>query len=246
MLVQQILASKGDLGVITVAPGTTVQEVARLLSSKRIGAVIVSSDGKSARGIVSERDIVRELGCDRINVVSIGQDMARTIGGFGELCEIAAERGIAVSAEMGSLGPLKQVAAAMEVVRGVSQPNFSLVIDSMHFFRLGNTIADLAALDPALIGYVQLADEKDFPHQGKLDFASSEVTATTGTARVRGEFANKDPYAREQPARHGTVFVVRLVKPRPAEVIVHPQPAPAASLSGGKSPASRPHEERVA
>ena len=62
MLVQQILASKGDLGVITVAPGTTVQEVARLLSSKRIGAVIVSSDGKSARGIVSERDIVRELG----------------------------------------------------------------------------------------------------------------------------------------------------------------------------------------
>lgn len=62
MLVQQILASKGDLGVITVAPGTTVQKVAELLSSKRIGAVIVSSDGKSAHGIVSERDIVRELG----------------------------------------------------------------------------------------------------------------------------------------------------------------------------------------
>lgn len=62
MLVQQILASKGDLGVITVAPGTTVQEVAALLSSKRIGAVIVSADGKAAKGIVSERDIVRELG----------------------------------------------------------------------------------------------------------------------------------------------------------------------------------------
>ncbi|WP_374374396.1 CBS domain-containing protein [Tabrizicola sp.] len=62
MLVQQILASKGDSGVITVAPGTTVQEVAALLSSKRIGAVIVSADGKTAKGIVSERDIVRELG----------------------------------------------------------------------------------------------------------------------------------------------------------------------------------------
>ncbi|WP_374397975.1 CBS domain-containing protein [Tabrizicola sp.] len=62
MLVQQILASKGDSGVITVAPGTTVQEVAALLSSKRIGAVIVSADGKAAKGIVSERDIVRELG----------------------------------------------------------------------------------------------------------------------------------------------------------------------------------------
>ena len=40
--------------------------------------------------------------------------------------------------------------------------------------------------------YVQLADEKDFPHQGKLDFVESEVTASTGTARLRGEFANKD------------------------------------------------------
>mgnify|MGYP000988710630 FL=1 len=62
MLVQQILASKGDQNVITVAPGTTVQQVAELLSSKRIGAVIVSADGKAAKGIVSERDIVRELG----------------------------------------------------------------------------------------------------------------------------------------------------------------------------------------
>jgi len=62
MLVQQILTSKGDHGVITVAPGTTVQKVAELLSSKRIGAVVVSADGKGAKGIVSERDIVRELG----------------------------------------------------------------------------------------------------------------------------------------------------------------------------------------
>ena len=62
MLVQQILASKGDQNVITVPPGSTVQEVAALLSSKRIGAVIVSTDGKAAKGIVSERDIVRELG----------------------------------------------------------------------------------------------------------------------------------------------------------------------------------------
>lgn len=62
MLVHQILASKGDHGVITVAPGTSVQQVAELLSSKRIGAVVVSSDGTTAKGIVSERDIVRELG----------------------------------------------------------------------------------------------------------------------------------------------------------------------------------------
>ena len=62
MLVQQILKSKGDDGVVTVQPGTSVGKTAELLSARRIGAVIVSPDGKRVAGILSERDIVRELG----------------------------------------------------------------------------------------------------------------------------------------------------------------------------------------
>lgn len=62
MLVSQILKSKPDDGVVTVTPGTTVAQAAEILSSRRIGAVIVSPDGKRASGIVSERDIVREIG----------------------------------------------------------------------------------------------------------------------------------------------------------------------------------------
>lgn len=62
MLVSQILKSKSDDGVITVAPGTTVAHAAQILSSRRIGSIIVSPDGKTLVGIVSERDIVRELG----------------------------------------------------------------------------------------------------------------------------------------------------------------------------------------
>ena len=62
MLVSQILKSKSDDGVTTVPPGTTVAKAAEILSSRRIGALIVSVDGKTVEGIVSERDIVRELG----------------------------------------------------------------------------------------------------------------------------------------------------------------------------------------
>jgi CBS domain-containing protein len=62
MLVSQILNSKSDDGVFTLLPGTTVAKVAEMLSSKRIGAVVISTDGKKLVGIVSERDIVRELG----------------------------------------------------------------------------------------------------------------------------------------------------------------------------------------
>jgi CBS domain-containing protein len=62
MLVSQILKSKSDDGVVSIPASSSVAEAVSLLSSRRIGAVIVSPDGKSLHGILSERDIVRELG----------------------------------------------------------------------------------------------------------------------------------------------------------------------------------------
>lgn len=62
MLVSQILRSKGSEGVVTTQPGITVAEAAELLSAKKIGALVISKDGKTLAGIVSERDIVREIG----------------------------------------------------------------------------------------------------------------------------------------------------------------------------------------
>lgn len=62
MLVQQILKEKGDAEVVTVKPGSLVQDAAKVLAERRIGTVVVSSDGSEAAGILSERDIVREIG----------------------------------------------------------------------------------------------------------------------------------------------------------------------------------------
>jgi len=62
MLVHQILKSKHDDGVFTIEPGTTVAAAAEQMSRLGIGSVIVSADGKVPLGILSERDIVRELG----------------------------------------------------------------------------------------------------------------------------------------------------------------------------------------
>jgi CBS domain-containing protein len=62
MTVQKILKLKGDMAVVTVPPSATLAEAAEVLSAKRIGAVVVSPDGTHAEGILSERDIVRELG----------------------------------------------------------------------------------------------------------------------------------------------------------------------------------------
>jgi CBS domain-containing protein len=78
MLVQQILKTKGDDGVVTVPPGTSVARAAETLSTRRIGAIIVSPDGKRVAGIVSERDVVRELGRKGPSVLSDTVDSLMT------------------------------------------------------------------------------------------------------------------------------------------------------------------------
>lgn len=60
MLVSDILRQKGS-AVVTVDPGLTVEALVALLAERRIGAVVVSSDGTTVEGIVSERDIVSAL-----------------------------------------------------------------------------------------------------------------------------------------------------------------------------------------
>ena len=62
MLVSQILKTKPDDKVVTTKPGLTVSEAAKMLSEKKIGTLVISADGKTPDGILSERDIVRELG----------------------------------------------------------------------------------------------------------------------------------------------------------------------------------------
>lgn len=60
MNVASLLKVKGS-SVATVKPAALIAEVVRILTEKRIGAVVVSSDGHRPQGILSERDIVRSL-----------------------------------------------------------------------------------------------------------------------------------------------------------------------------------------
>lgn len=60
MLVSGVLGHKGD-NVVTVAPAATVSDAVALLRRHRIGALVVSDDGRNVRGILSERDVVAGL-----------------------------------------------------------------------------------------------------------------------------------------------------------------------------------------
>lgn len=61
MTVAAILSEKGS-SVLTVEPGDSLTDVIKILSEKKIGAAVVVSPDGTVCGIISERDIVREIG----------------------------------------------------------------------------------------------------------------------------------------------------------------------------------------
>lgn len=89
MLVNQLLSMKTASGkpgieaqtILTIRPEATLGEAVRMLADLRVGAVVVSSDGRKPQGILSERDIVRQLGAHGPDVLStpIAEVMTRDV-----------------------------------------------------------------------------------------------------------------------------------------------------------------------
>lgn len=81
MTVTAIVNQKKQGGVATIAADATLKDCVALLAKKRIGAVVVSRDGETIDGILSERDVVRVLadkGAEAL-ALPVAQVMTRTV-----------------------------------------------------------------------------------------------------------------------------------------------------------------------
>jgi sugar phosphate isomerase/epimerase len=127
------------------------------------GVSISLGEGFSARpnwdvrDHAADLDLMCELEVKRINAVSVERDLNRTIDQLGVLVDMADRLGIETVTEIG-VGPLRDLPKAAAAISAVGRPCFRLLIDTMHFFRLGSTLAELATIDRDMIGYVQLCD----------------------------------------------------------------------------------------
>lgn len=71
MIVQSILKSKKNSRVLTIRPDDTVLKLVQMLRLEGVGAMIVSKDGQSLDGIVSERDVVRALATNENKLLTL-------------------------------------------------------------------------------------------------------------------------------------------------------------------------------
>jgi sugar phosphate isomerase/epimerase len=114
--------------------------------------------GREARDLARDLDLFCELGAPRINTSGYDRDLGRCFDQFAQLVELAAARGLETMLEFGPEMAVADLPAALAAQSHVGRPEFRLLIDTMHFGRSGGAPADLAAVDPARIGYIQLCD----------------------------------------------------------------------------------------
>ena len=75
MRIIEVLKTKQTPDVVTISPEAGVRELVATLAEHNIGALIVSADGTTMIGIVSERDVVRRMHID-------GTVIDNTVGGI--------------------------------------------------------------------------------------------------------------------------------------------------------------------
>jgi sugar phosphate isomerase/epimerase len=140
-----------------------------------VGAGFSLKPHADVRDLAADMDLMCELGACQLGTVGMDRDLPRSFDQFAILVQMAGARGMEVVLDYAPHQAINTLDAACAALRHTGSPLALLSIDAMHFFRAGGTIADLAALDPALIGYAQLCDVPlepryaDYGHEAMFD-----------------------------------------------------------------------------
>ncbi|HTV96160.1 MAG TPA: sugar phosphate isomerase/epimerase [Steroidobacteraceae bacterium] len=76
---------------------------------------------------------------------------------FAQFAELAREYGLGVTLEPLAMFETATLAQARDIIRG-SRVDAGIVLDAFHLVRKGGTAADVRAIEPGLIRYIQLCD----------------------------------------------------------------------------------------
>jgi sugar phosphate isomerase/epimerase len=166
------------------------------------------------RNFAADLDVLSQVGARCANICSFDGDRNRAFDALAVFAEMAARADMSAILEFAPGLGIADLPTAIEAVRHVGMPNFGLVIDAMHFFRSGSTVKDLARLDPAMIGYVQICD---VPWESSIDYVTEAC------------------FQRACPGQ-GDLPLEELIAALPREVIIGLETPMRARFLGGEDP----------
>ena len=105
-------------------------------------------------------EISARLQATELLVHGADPDEARLIETFGRLCELAGRYGLRANLEPMPWVDVSNIASALRVLRSAGRANGGLLVDAIHFFRAGDSLAELARVPRGYLHYVQLCDAR--------------------------------------------------------------------------------------
>jgi sugar phosphate isomerase/epimerase len=162
-------------------------------------------------------EVGARLGAKHVLSVGFDTDLGRLRANLAALCEMAGSFGMGVVLEPISFAEIKTIGEALATLDAVGAPNATLLVDALHFFRMGGRTEDLAAVDPNRLPYLHLCDAplahpgidglrpegrsgRSYPGQGELplvDFVRAFPKGTTIVVEAPcRDYANLTPVER--------------------------------------------------
>ncbi|MET0535453.1 MAG: TIM barrel protein [Steroidobacter sp.] len=151
-------------------------------------------------------DVSAELGARHLIAQGSDSNLERVIEHFSQLCDAAAQRNLTADIEFVTWTETADLVRAAAIVRGAARSNGGLLIDTLHFSRSNDDIAELAQLPRSWFHYAQVCDapreppatldglifaarnERIFPGAGGLDLPG-----------ILGALPSDIPYSLEIP-----------------------------------------------
>jgi sugar phosphate isomerase/epimerase len=186
-----------------------------------LGQGFAIAPGREIRDAAGDLDLMCELGVTRICSVSLDPDLDRTLDQMAVCAEMAGAAGVEVVVEFVPHLVISDLPTALAALRHVGRNNVRVLIDTMHLIRSGGSAADVAALDPDLIGYAQICDAPLVP-----DIPDYMVEAVT-ERMVPGE---------------GELPLADIVAALPADVVIGIEIPLLKRAQAGEGPRERTHD----
>jgi sugar phosphate isomerase/epimerase len=103
-------------------------------------------------------EVAASFGATNATAVIGDPDFNRATDNFGKLYELAKSVGINACIEFMMMGTVNSIQDAEKMARAAGALEGSITVDTLHLVRTGGSAADVAKLDPQMIGNIQIND----------------------------------------------------------------------------------------
>jgi sugar phosphate isomerase/epimerase len=133
-----------------------------VLSASRVSVLEVSNIVLDATFSIEEARafaiFAEAVGARVLQVVGWDEVVDRATENLALVADLAADVGVDVVVEFMPYSQTKTLGDAMGLITAIDKANVKLLLDSLHLFRSGGSVADVAGVDPARFGVIQLSD----------------------------------------------------------------------------------------